>query len=69
MKPENFFAIEKSSLDDKGWSLVKKQSQNLLNKLRKAGSPLGEYAKGKIYRGVLTDSMTRLSLMPKQRIV
>ncbi|MBI3592931.1 MAG: Eco57I restriction-modification methylase domain-containing protein, partial [Nitrospirae bacterium] len=51
---ENSFAIEKSSLDDKGWSLVNKQSQNLLNKLRKAGSPLGEYVKGKIFYGIKT---------------
>jgi type I restriction-modification system DNA methylase subunit len=51
---ENSFAVGKTSLDDKGWSLVDEQSQALLNKLRKIGIPLGEYVKEKIYRGVLT---------------
>ncbi|MEK6652006.1 MAG: TaqI-like C-terminal specificity domain-containing protein, partial [Nitrospirota bacterium] len=51
---ENSFTVNKTSLGDKGWSLVNEQSQSLLDKLRKAGIPLGEYVKGKIYRGVLT---------------
>ncbi|HBC86756.1 MAG TPA: restriction endonuclease subunit R [Lentisphaeria bacterium] len=48
------FPLKKSSLDDTAWTLVNQESQNLLEKLRKAGIPLGEYAKGEIYRGVLT---------------
>jgi hypothetical protein len=51
---ENYFTVNKTALDDKGWSLVDEKSQALLNKLRKTGIPLGEYVKGKIYRGVLT---------------
>lgn len=51
---ENCYEVSASSLSDKGWSLVDKQSQNLLDKLRSTGIPLGEYVKGKIYRGVLT---------------
>ena len=51
---ENSFTVNKTSLGDKGWSLVNEQSQALLDKLRKVGMPLGEYVKGKIYRGVLT---------------
>jgi len=51
---ENSFTVNKTSLSDKGWSLVNEQSQVLLDKLRKVGRPLGEYVKGKIYRGVLT---------------
>ena len=51
---ENSFTVNKTALDDKGWSLVDEQSQALLNKLRKVGIPLGKYVKGKIYRGVLT---------------
>ena len=43
---EHSFTVEKKSLDDKGWSLVDKQSQTLLDKLKKAGVPLGEYVKG-----------------------
>ena len=45
---EHSFSVEKKSLDDKGWSLVDKQSQTLLDKLKKAGVPLGEYVKGKM---------------------
>ncbi|MBI5894430.1 MAG: Eco57I restriction-modification methylase domain-containing protein, partial [Deltaproteobacteria bacterium] len=39
----NSFKISKSSLSDKGWSLVDESVQNLLAKLKKAGKPLGEY--------------------------
>src|SRR4030066_1736277 len=51
---DNAFPVVRASLNDKGWSLVDEQSQALLNKLRNVGIPLGEYAKGKIFRGVLT---------------
>ncbi len=51
---EHFFSVEKKYLDDKGWSLVNKESQILLDKLNKAGVPLSDYVEGKIYRGVLT---------------
>lgn len=51
---ENSFPVVRASLDDDGWSLVDGQSQALLNKLMTVGTPLGEYARGKIYRGVLT---------------
>jgi len=51
---ENSFAVNKTSLGDKGWSLVNEQSQSLLDKLRKVGMPLGEYVKEKIYYGIKT---------------
>jgi type I restriction-modification system DNA methylase subunit len=51
---ENSFTVNKISLGDKGWSLVNKESQSLLDKLRKVGMSLGEYVKGEIYRGVTT---------------
>jgi hypothetical protein len=51
---DNAFPVMRASLNDKGWSLVDEKSQALLNKLRKVGIPLGEYVKGKIYRGLLT---------------
>ncbi len=51
---EHSFKINKTSLADKGWSLANEQAQALLNKLQKVGMPLGDYVKGKIYRGVLT---------------
>jgi hypothetical protein len=43
-----------SSLTDSGWTLTGGAEQRLLEKLRKTGTPLGEYVGGKIYRGILT---------------
>ena len=54
---EHSYTVNKTALDDKGWSLIGKQAQALLNKLRALGIPLGEYVKGKIYRGVLTEPL------------
>jgi type I restriction-modification system DNA methylase subunit len=51
---EHSYTVNKTALDNKGWSLVGEQAQALLNKLRAVGIPLGEYVKGKIFRGVLT---------------
>ncbi|MBU1319892.1 MAG: Eco57I restriction-modification methylase domain-containing protein [candidate division Zixibacteria bacterium] len=48
------YLIRRTSLDDKGWSLSDERTQTLIEKIRAAGVPLGEYVKGKIYRGVLT---------------
>lgn len=43
-----------STLTDSGWTLTGGAEQRLLEKLRKTGTPLGEYVGGKIYRGILT---------------
>ncbi len=51
---ETKFEVNKNFLADNGWSLTDETVQNLLNKLREKGVPLGEYVDGKIYRGVLT---------------
>jgi len=51
---EHQFAVNQTGLDESGWSLVEEKTQKLLDKIRQVGVPLGDYAKGKIYRGVLT---------------
>lgn len=51
---EHSYAVTKTSLSDKGWSLVNEQEQALLDKLRKIGIPLGDYVKGAIYYGIKT---------------
>ncbi|MBI5328135.1 MAG: Eco57I restriction-modification methylase domain-containing protein, partial [Deltaproteobacteria bacterium] len=51
---DNSFKISKSSLSDKGWSLVDESVQNILAKIKKAGKPLGEYVNGEIYYGIKT---------------
>ena len=48
------FTLDRSRLEDGGWSLVNPRSQALLDKLKQSGVPLGEYVEGKIYRGILT---------------
>jgi len=48
------YSVSLSSLDDSGWSLVDEAVQRLLEKLRRSGTPLGEYVGGKIYYGIKT---------------
>ncbi|MBK9336931.1 MAG: hypothetical protein IPM98_10220 [Lewinellaceae bacterium] len=43
-----------AGLSDSGWTLTNQTTQNLLDKLRAAGVPLGEYVEGKIYYGIKT---------------
>ena len=50
----NAFSVGVDSLSDSGWTLSNQSVQQLLDKLRAAGTPLGEYVEGKIYRGVLS---------------
>jgi len=51
---EHHNTIKQASLDDSGWSLGDQTTNELLEKLKKAGVSLKEYVQGKIYRGVLT---------------
>lgn len=51
---ENEFSVQKSRLSDEGWALADGQVAALLEKIKSKGIPLGEYVKGKIYRGILT---------------
>lgn len=41
-------------LSEEAWSLAATDKQDLLEKLRAAGTPLGEYVQGKIYYGIKT---------------
>lgn len=50
----NSFLMEKKSLASNGWHMADKRTHKLLEKIKSAGIPLGEYVEGKIYRGVLT---------------
>ncbi|MEP7319666.1 MAG: TaqI-like C-terminal specificity domain-containing protein, partial [Panacibacter sp.] len=51
---ENTQLLAQENFEDAGWNLGSETEQLLLKKLQHAGIPLGEYVKGKIYRGVLT---------------
>ena len=48
------FPIAQSSLTSDAWRLVPLSVTNLLKKLRETSTPLGEFVKGKFYRGILT---------------
>ena len=48
------FEIPQRSLDQSGWRLEGVAKRNLLEKLRAAGMPLGEYCKGRFYYGIKT---------------
>ncbi len=51
---KNSYTVDLNSLDDKGWSLSNQKESALLDKIKKAGIPLGEYVEGKIYYGIKT---------------
>ncbi|MBL7796027.1 MAG: Eco57I restriction-modification methylase domain-containing protein, partial [Saprospiraceae bacterium] len=48
------FTVALDGLNDSGWTLSDQTTQRLLDKLRAAGTPLGEYVQGKIYYGIKT---------------
>lgn len=48
------FSMPQQSLNDEGWQFADATVLNLLEKLRKAGTPLGDYVSNRFYRGILT---------------
>lgn len=48
------FSMPVAGLKSEGWCLEKPQVLALMEKIRKAGRPLGEYINGRFYRGILT---------------
>jgi len=48
------FKLSCAALKSEGWTLEKPEILALMDKLRKAGKPLGEYVNGRFYRGILT---------------
>jgi type I restriction-modification system DNA methylase subunit len=47
-------ALAQRDLKPDGWRLERPVSLRLLERLRQAGQPLGEYVQGRFYRGILT---------------
>jgi len=46
--------VRQDALDESGWSLANRSTQDVLDKLCKTGVSLGEYVDGKIYYGIKT---------------
>ncbi len=51
---QNGSVADQTRFEDGGWSLAGIETQRLMEKIRQNSIPLGEYVKGKIYRGVVT---------------
>jgi hypothetical protein len=50
----HYFKMPQQELTAEGWRLEPPEVLRLLEKIRKAGKPLGEYVEGKFYRGIVT---------------
>lgn len=48
------FEIKINQLSDTGWTLIKPDIQNLLDKIKSKGVTLNKYTEGKVFRGLLT---------------
>ncbi len=48
------YPLEESALASTGFTLVSSDAQHILDQMREAGTPLEDYAKGRIYRGIIT---------------
>lgn len=51
---QDTFPVSQSDLAPETWQLESKVKLKLLNQIRMAGTPLGQYVKGRYYRGILT---------------
>ena len=61
------FAVPQNELKPGGWQLEPPIKRRLLERLRKAGQPLGDYCKGRFYRGVLTGLNEAFVISREQR--
>ncbi|MGK7885878.1 MAG: class I SAM-dependent DNA methyltransferase [Crocosphaera sp.] len=51
---QDSFTLKQQDLLSEGWRLESSDVLQLLDKLRNAGTPLGEYVDGRFYRGIVT---------------
>ena len=61
------FAVPQSELKPGGWQLERPVKRRLLERLRKAGQPLGEYCKGRFYYGIKTGLNEAFVITREQR--
>ena len=61
------FGVPQRDLKRDGWQLEPPTKRLLLARIRKAGQPLGEYCKGRFYRGVLTGLNEAFVISREQR--
>jgi hypothetical protein len=61
------FAVPQVELKAAGWQLEPPTMRRLLERLRKAGQPLGDFCQGHFYRGILTGLNDAFVIPRKQR--
>ena len=61
------FAVPQYELKPGGWQLEPPRKRKLLERLRKAGQPLGEYCKGRFYYGIKTGLNEAFVITREQR--
>ena len=61
------FAVPQTELKREGWQLEPPTKRLLLERLRRAGQPLGNYCQGRFYRGVLTGLNEAFVITREQR--
>ncbi len=61
------FAVPQAELKTGGWQLEPPTQRRLLERLRKAGQPLGDYCQGHFYRGILTGLNEAFVISREQR--
>ena len=59
--------VAQASLKGEGWTLADAPGHELLNKLKDAGKPLGEYVNGQIYYGIKTGLNAAFVIKPEVR--
>ncbi|CAG1771342.1 partial Type IIS restriction enzyme Eco57I, partial [uncultured bacterium] len=64
---ENSMTVEKSSLTTEAWNLTSQTEAKLMQKLKSAGIPLGEYVDGKIFYGIKTGLNEAFIITKEQR--
>ena len=63
------FAVPQCELKPGGWQLERPIKRRLVERLRKAGQPLGEYCKGRFYYGIKTGLNEAFVISQEQRDV
>ncbi|MES2878544.1 MAG: Eco57I restriction-modification methylase domain-containing protein [Pseudomonadota bacterium] len=61
------FAVPQNELKPSGWQLEPPGKRRLLERLRKAGQPLGDYCKGRFYYGIKTGLNEAFVISREQR--
>ncbi len=61
------FSVPQAGLKVGGWQLEPPTQRRLLERLRKAGQPLGDYCQGHFYRGILTGLNEAFVIPAEQR--